>query len=1151
MAHEVSLGVQLRAASTKLQNATAKRKALAQRAAHEVGVLLHRRKSLEAQRVEEEQRIAKAAAAKVAQEVAKFWRSCCRAAAYFEVQQRHKAKEKQHFDNIQALVSRSEAFSSEVTTQLFAQEEPGESGSDTSSDSGAGLSASPAPEALARAKKLRKPLTSSKADEVKEDSGNSKESENAAVAPARAASRERLEEEWTKSVEGPSENFDRRCMSKQITTKVPVLLLRHPIREYQHVGLHWLATLHDKNFNGILADEMGLGKTIMTIALLAHLAIEKEVWGPHLIVVPSSVLMNWVKELKKWTPGLKVCAYFGNAEERRWKRRGWGVSHADAFHICLVSYAVALQDVQPLKRQRWYYMILDEAQHIKNFRSQKWQQLMRFHTEHRLLLTGTPLQNNLTELWSLMHFLMPDMFQSYSDFKEFFSDRLQVALHEKRVDQDLVARLHKVLRPFMLRRLKSEVERQLPNKHEYVVRCPLSRRQQVLYEEFMQRRETQRVLKKGEYIGMMGVLMQLRKVCNHPELFEARGAVTPLVVPPLDVHLPSCVLLALWRSLAGRRPGEENFCSFLLPLLSLWRLELSLMQLCRKDLPLAEVIEVSLPAPKRRRVMPGSSPSGRRKHLSPQSQKFVDVSYLAHLAREERRREQREAAAVDVDQLLWMVSAGRPWIGSNGLQLLSPLAALRSPHRGRPFLWPEPRRPSTASRSHCWEGSVRAALENCIHRDLQRNFPSCLGRWAFRVPRVQVASLPAFPTELPSEAPPHVRLRLHLSRGQRPTMEQWHQSTGDACQALRSALGDPLTDALEAPLRCHLPEKQYLESDCGKLRALASMLHRFKERGDKCIIFTQFIKMLDVLENFVCHHRYIYVRLDGMVKVEMRQELVDRFNEDERIFLFICSTRAGGVGINLASANVVIFYDSDWNPAMDRQATDRAHRIGQTREVHIYRLISEHTVEENIWQRQLQKRELDHVVVDQGRFNMEKLKSLHQDSVSSAVWTAAEVRSLLDGTSVARRSSEEVEAVGIGREATEQCSDPLESAESMQKPEGEAAAAAEATSPKQHVKELRPSMTEFEQVLQRVEDAEDAQMAQAVSGELRTAEQLLKGEQQGETNKAPEKMEWLSLPRLVRWGIHRVRLLEVEEVLSQRRAQLGKSGKRKRMPNVA
>merc|ERR1719346_707911 len=127
--------------------------------------------------------------------------------------------------------------------------------------------------------------------------------------------------------------------------------------------------------------------------------------------------------------------------------------------------------------------------------------------------------------------------------------------------------------------------------------------------------------------------------------------------------------------------------------------------------------------------------------------------------------------------------------------------------------------------------------------------------------------------------------------------------------------------------------------------------------------------MLDVLEAFVNYHRFTYVRLDGSTKVEARQTLVDWFNNDDRLFLFIASTRAGGVGINLTGANVVIFYDSDWNPAMDRQAMDRAHRIGQTRDVHIYRLISEHTVEENIWKRQLQKRQLDDVVVDQGRFN--------------------------------------------------------------------------------------------------------------------------------------------------------------------------------------
>ncbi|CAL1162457.1 unnamed protein product [Cladocopium goreaui] len=518
------------------------------------------------------------------------------------------------------------------------------------------------------------------------------------AAPGRRTQPMQPSELETASSELASDNFDRRCMSNKITTEVPTLLLRHPIRErlgHRLDGLHWLATLHDKDFNGILADEMGLGKTIMTIALLAHLAIQKEVWGPHLIVVPSSVLLNWVKELKKWTPGLKVCAYFGDLEERRLKRRGWGVE--DAFHVCVVSYSVALQDVRFLKRRRWYYMILDEAQHIKNCRSQKWQQLMRFNTERRLLLTGTPLQNNLTELWSLMHFLMPDMFQSYHDFKEFFSDPLQLALHEKRVDQeqDLVARLHKVLRPFLLRRLKSEVERQLPNKHEYVVRCPLSRRQQVLYEEFMQRCETQRVLKKGDYLSMMGILMQLRKVCNHPELFEPRCAVTAFVMCQLEFQLPGDVLLALWQCIAGRRPGEENFCSLLMPLLSLWRLELSMMQLSRADLPLNEVIEVELPM-KRRRIMPTLPASPLRKHLSPQSQRFLDESYLAHLGQEEERRDQRRSVAVAVDYLMWLVMQGRPWIGSNGLQLLSQCVSSSLCSRGRrSFLWPEPRRSSS------------------------------------------------------------------------------------------------------------------------------------------------------------------------------------------------------------------------------------------------------------------------------------------------------------------------------------------------------------------------------------------------------------------------------------------------------------------------
>lgn len=1080
MAVEEPFAAQLRAASAAQATADAKRKAAAQAAVKQVQALLQKRENLEAQQREAEERRAKANAAKVAKEVAKFWKSCCRAALYFEVQRRHAVKTQKHFENIQALVSKSEAFSSEVSNKLLEEPKDEESSSSEVND--------PPTEEQQTA------------------------SPDLGAAPGRRTQPMQPSELETASSELASDNFDRRCMSNKITTEVPTLLLRHPIREYQHVGLHWLATLHDKDFNGILADEMGLGKTIMTIALLAHLAIQKEVWGPHLIVVPSSVLLNWVKELKKWTPGLKVCAYFGDPEERRLKRRGWGVE--DAFHVCVVSYSVALQDVRFLKRRRWYYMILDEAQHIKNFRSQKWQQLMRFNTERRLLLTGTPLQNNLTELWSLMHFLMPDMFQSYHDFKEFFSDPLQLALHEKRVDQeqDLVARLHKVLRPFLLRRLKSEVERQLPNKHEYVVRCPLSRRQQVLYEEFMQRRETQRVLKKGDYISMMGILMQLRKVCNHPELFEPRCAVTAFVMCQLDFQLPGDVLLALWQCVAGRRPGEENFCSLLMPLLSLWRLELSMMQLSRADLPLNEVIEVELPM-KRRRIMPTLPASPLRKHLSPQSQRFLDESYLAHLGQEEERRDQRRSVAVAVDYLMWLVMQGRPWIGSNGLQLLSQCVSSSLCSRGRrSFLWPEPRRSSSVfcdARQRQVDGSALENLSGAIYGDLLMNWRSRLGLWAFCVSKVQVYTS-SFATTPTDPMLGHVRLVPHLSAMQLAPWLRFQQLSALFSKRICSGAGGPVADALAGPLRCHLPEKHYLESDCGKLRALAGLLQRFKERKDKCIIFTQFIKMLDVLEAFVCYHRLTYLRLDGSVKVDVRQDLVDRFNEDERVFLFICSTRAGGVGINLTSANVVIFYDSDWNPAMDRQATDRAHRIGQQREVHIYRLISEHTVEENIWQRQLQKRALDDIVVDQGQFNTEKLMSLQGQGSEGGdvIWTAAEVRSLLDASCA---------------------SEPEEAAPC--------------------------SMEEFQAVLQHVEDSCDAQMTSAALSEAHQAEKMLKGDfhtAPARKKEATQKMEWLSLPRLVRWGVHRVRLLQVEEALAQRRAKAGPRGeKRKRKPNVA
>lgn len=184
----------------------------------------------------------------------------------------------------------------------------------------------------------------------------------------------------------------------------------------------FLCTRYEKNLNGILADEMGLGKTIMTIALLAHLACDRGIWGPHLVVVPTSVLVNWETEFKKFCPSFKIMTYFGSQKERKLKRyigkqksfflssssssssssyssslcsfsQGW--SKPNAFHVCITSYKLVIQDQAAFRRKKWRYLILDEAQHIKNFKSQRWQTLLNFNSKRRLLLTGTPLQNNL------------------------------------------------------------------------------------------------------------------------------------------------------------------------------------------------------------------------------------------------------------------------------------------------------------------------------------------------------------------------------------------------------------------------------------------------------------------------------------------------------------------------------------------------------------------------------------------------------------------------------------------------------------------------------------------------------------------------------------------------------------------------------------
>jgi len=189
-------------------------------------------------------------------------------------------------------------------------------------------------------------------------------------------------------------------------------------------------------------------------------------------------------------------------------------------------------------------MILDEAHNIKNFKSQRWQVLLGFHSKRRLLLTGTPLQNDVGELWSLMHFLMPHIFHSNTDFNEWFLVPMQQAMQKNQpINMNIIQQLHSILRPFLLRRLKKDVEKQLPSKTEIIIRCPLSRRQKYLYDEFINKDETKSRIKDQEFLGLMNVLMQLRKVCNHPDLFEPRAIESGVQLPRIKYSVPLLCLL--------------------------------------------------------------------------------------------------------------------------------------------------------------------------------------------------------------------------------------------------------------------------------------------------------------------------------------------------------------------------------------------------------------------------------------------------------------------------------------------------------------------------------------------------------------------------------------------------------------------------------
>ncbi|KAI0348202.1 SNF2 family DNA-dependent ATPase [Trametopsis cervina] len=470
------------------------------------------------------------------------------------------------------------------------------------------------------------------------------------------------------------------------------------MRPYQLQGLNWMVSLHHNGLNGILADEMGLGKTLQTISFLSYLKHYKGIRGPHLVVVPKSTLQNWAREFEQWTPDVSTVILTGSKDERANIIANQIIPQD--FNVLITTYEICLIEKSALKKLSFEYIAIDEAHRIKNVDSMLSQIVRAFMSRGRLLITGTPLQNNMKELFALLNFICPEIFSDYADLESFLHKDDTEGEADEEKSKKVVEALHKILRPFLLRRVKSDVEKNLLPKKEINIYVGLTDMQRKWYRSVLEK-DIDAVNgltgKKEGKTRLMNMVMQLRKVTCHPYLFD------------------------------GAEPG-----------------------------------------------------------------------------------------------------------------------------------------------------------------------------------------------------PPYT------------------------------------TD-------------EHLIENSGKMVVLDKLLKSMKEKGSRVLIFSQMSRMLDVLEDFCLFRGYKYCRIDGGTAHEDRINAIDEYNKPgSEKFVFLLTTRAGGLGINLTTADVVVLYDSDWNPQADLQAMDRAHRIGQTKQVYVFRFITEGSVEERMLERAAQKLRLDQLVIQQGRTQMSK-----------------------------------------------------------------------------------------------------------------------------------------------------------------------------------
>jgi len=830
------------------------------------------------------------------------------------------------------------------------------------------------------------------------------------------------------------------------------------LKSYQRKGLNWLANLYEQGINGILADEMGLGKTIQSIAFMAHLAEVKGIWGPFLVIAPNSTLHQWKNEISKFCPTLKVLPYWGTQKERKIIRKYWKpelLYKEDAeFHILITSYHVVVADDKYFGRLKWHYMLLDEAQAIKNSHSLRWKSLLNLKCRNRLLLTGTPIQNSMAELWALLHFIMPDFFDSHEEFNEWFSKDIQGHAQgdKKTLDAHQLQRLHMILKPFMLRRVKKDVEHEMAPKIEIQVNCPLSVRQRKLYDALKNKISMKDLLSNTE--NLMNIVMQFRKVCNHPEIFERRSVEQPycFINPQSFLHKYDFEQLTIQ---AETYKYGSNPISFYWPKL----LDLGLrlyapghggrrVTLAQRKFNIFHMHYIYTTMMKRKNSPSFSDMSRcesscfsftRFMDLSPAECSFVALSnelgrWLASLA--ERRRHSHLKHFLTFSQNETRKSRHSHYRGNSILRSLFVIAPLRCGMlQAKPNIVENvPNHTVSAVESQKEKVVQVCELPPLVlsHTDRIRRVVKVISqtlccctkaaapppvplvpgfsfsRWyqyVFHHPVVKEVLIGARTvTECQMYMP--FSFGVSLNREQRPSFSSrlsvkpsFHMSDmylESLCRPVHEAIGSNTADA-------RVPNFGKLLSDSGKLSTLDTLLRRLRAGGHRVLIFSQMTKMIDILEDYMRFRKIKFFRLDGQTSLADRRDMVREFQTNPSYFVFLLSTRAGGLGINLTAADTVIFYDNDWNPTMDAQAMDRVHRIGQTKQVTVYRLVCKNTVEERILKRAQVKHTIQKTVYA-GGFKMQGGDSLRE---ISSIFKANELRELVLGDEVKDQLLEE------------------------------------------------------------------------------------------------------------------------------------------------